>query len=136
MANYDKNLTQKWFTQDPRPKPVLLLVAAMLILITKPYWSIISFDHDFEATAKRRTIRFVAFVILLVGIYISCNIDGWINWKHSFSRSPLAASCHYRATPWRLDTIVLALCGLVGLVALFIVGEHQSDVHGLWFSIK
>lgn len=64
MANYDKNLTQKWFTQDPRPKPVLLLVAAMLILITKPYWSIISFDHDFVATAKRRTIRFVAFVIL------------------------------------------------------------------------
>lgn len=105
MANYNKiSLIQKWLTQDPQPKPVLLLVAAMLILITKPFWNMISFDHDFVATAKQK-IRFAAFAILLVGIYISCNIDGWINWKHSaFSRSPSASSCCYRATQWRPHT--------------------------------
>ncbi len=115
---------KEWFTQDPQPFPVILLMAVLLIFIVKPWYILL----DYVTIYAEEEMKLAALAIILIGGYLSWHSDGWTHW---FSWSPTGYGDHVHWVGQYLGMDVLSLKFMLGVVAcvlVVIIGSHQEGV--------
>lgn len=120
------NPIKEWFTQDPKPYPVIIAIGVVLILaIIKP-WCMV---FDFFTIYAGAEFKLAALGILLIGGFLAWHMDSLHGF---FSRCP-TSGVNRAGQYLDKDSIMTFVLFVVVSVMLVFIGQHQQSVHSDWY---
>ena len=117
---------KEWFTQDPKPYPVIIAIGVVLILaIIKP-WCMV---FDYFTIYAPAEFKLATLGILLIRGFLAWHMDSLDSF---FSRCPTSGV--NRASQYLdKDSIMKIVFFVVISIMLVFIGQHQQSVHSDWY---